>query len=371
MKIQFLLSHDEAGGARNLWEQVAEGLAGRGHATALAAIYRKDRSIPNPWQVLQGHALRASGLAAAIWRVAKHLRKEQPTAIVAAQPAANIVGALAGWMAGVPVRIISHHTPLHSYEGPQRHLDRWIGCLPAVTRIVCVSEGVKSSLNGYPKAYLRKVVVIRNAVPPEVAQLTGRLAALPRATAGSGLKIVAAGRLAEQKNYPTLIRALSQAPGCQLHILGDGPDRAALESLAQSLGTAERVHFHGHMAHNDALHFMAGCDVFVQPSLFEGHSVALLEAASLGLPLVVSDVPTQTEALRGDDGRLHGEVAPVLDAQAFAAIFCRLERDPQARAAMRNEALALAAKAGFDTLLDNYEGLLADRGCAATDGMTV
>jgi hypothetical protein len=198
--VTFVLSHDEPGGARNLWEQIASALAMRAWATNLRVIYRKDDPAASTWQPVQHQRLSLFGMVPAILRLAAVFREERPLAVLAAQPAANVISALAGALARVPVRMVSHHTPLNSYGWPQRILDLLVGCTPAVTHIVCVSEGVKLSLVRYPAVYLKKVMVVRNALSTEIALLTSSLRAHARQTRAGPLKLVAAGRLAEQKN---------------------------------------------------------------------------------------------------------------------------------------------------------------------------
>jgi len=87
-----------------------------------------------------------------------------------------------------------------------------------------------------------------------------------------------------------------------LSVVGIGPDEQALRQLAAVCGVGDRVHFLGWRSREETLALMASSDVFVQPSLFEGHSLALIEAAKLGLPLIVSNVPSQAEAVLRRDG---------------------------------------------------------------------
>lgn len=356
--VAMVLSHDEPGGARNLWEQVADGFVVHGLRPVLHCLYAKNDGEPSAWRAAVPAALRVHGFAKAVWALCRRLKETGACATLSAQPAANVIAPLAGWLAGLPLRITSHHTPVNTYTPMLRWLDMLVGCTPAVSRIVCVSQGVRLSLDAHPRRYRDKVTVIRNALAPSAAATIAALAkvrlALP---AGEPARIVAAGRLAEQKNYPVLIRAMVQVPEALLFVLGDGPDRAALENLVAELGLQDRVHLLGHRSHAEALAFMAGCDVFVQPSLYEGHSVALLEAAALGLPLVVSDAVTQVDALRNRDGVLCGLVAAVDSPVALAAGLRKLCTEPAAFAAAAAQARALAQESSFERLVDEYLAL--------------
>lgn len=98
------------------------------------------------------------------------------------------------------------------------------------------------------------------------------------------------GRLVEQKNQETVLRALARVKRpWRLEIVGDGPRRSALERLAEDLGIAPRVQFRG--VQEDVHSFFASADLFLFPSRWEGQGIALLEAIASGIPSIVSDIP--------------------------------------------------------------------------------
>jgi glycosyltransferase involved in cell wall biosynthesis len=155
-----------------------------------------------------------------------------------------------------------------------------------------------------------------------------------------------------------LIRALAHIPGATLDIVGGGEDEGALRTLAAVMGVTNRIRFLGHVSRDEALACAASADLFVQVSFFEGHSLALIEAARLGLALIVSDVPVQREGVTAADGMLCAVVVPIGDDAALAHAATRLLDEP---AALRDGA-ALARKLGRDAsnraMVDRYEALL-------------
>lgn len=353
--VAFFLTHDEPGGARNLWEQVSNALSLRGWNTPRFTIYKKELNESNSWKSSISRGLTFFSLPIALINTARELNKHKPAITLSAQPFANVISAIVGALCGVKLRVISHHTPLSTYGNIQRLLDLLIGCTPAVSAIVCVSEGVKLSIKHYPKIYLRKVSVIRNALAPDIDNYISTLkAARQENIFRNKARIVAAGRLAEQKNYPQLISAMKEVNEGDLFILGDGPDRQKLEEQILRDGVDDRVHLMGHMSHKDALRFMAGCDIFVQPSLFEGHSVALLEAAALDLPLVVSDVPTQTDAVRSSNGELCAAIVPIGDVKCLSKTLNLIVSDKSYLNKLKQGSADIASSAGFDRLVDSY-----------------
>jgi glycosyltransferase involved in cell wall biosynthesis len=199
---------------------------------------------------------------------------------------------------------------------------------------------------------------IKNALPPDIE---ARIAGLAEGRRGrrTGRQVVAIGRLAEQKNYPVLIRAAVHMPDVVVRIVGDGSEGPALKAMASELGVADRVQFLGFHPRTETLEILAGGDVFVQPSLFEGHSLALIEAAKLGMPLVVSDAPVQVEGVTAPDGSLCGAVAGVHDDRALAREILRLLDDPAHYAAAAAQASVLGAAATYAAMITSYEQLMA------------
>jgi glycosyltransferase involved in cell wall biosynthesis len=115
------------------------------------------------------------------------------------------------------------------------------------------------------------------------------------ATAGCGERIGVVCTLVSYKSVDHALRAfrlVSQRRPClALHVIGDGPERAALEKLAGTLGVAERVRFFGRLSHVETLEAIAGLKVLVLTSLSEYYPNTLKEAMALGVPCVAYAVP--------------------------------------------------------------------------------
>ena len=178
------------------------------------------------------------------------------------------------------------------------------------------------------------------------------------------------GRLVEQKDYPTQLRAFALAaarhPGAVMLLVGDGPLRGELEALARSLGIAERVRFAGHSAEiPEALRAM---DVYVMASKFEPYGVALLEAKAAGTAIVATRVNEIGEILgEGEPGGPLGVLVPPADPAAMADAFVALAGDGARRRelgarASRDAAVRHslpAAIATYQNLYDELRGVTA------------
>lgn len=153
------------------------------------------------------------------------------------------------------------------------------------------------------------------------------------------LEIACVGTLHAVKGQGVLLEACARLEqrgiAWRCHLVGDGPDRRALEETARSLGIASRVVFHGACERDRVRELLAGVDVGVAPSVptadgrREGIPVALMEAAACGLPLVASRLSGIPELVReGENGLL---VEPG-DAEGLASALGRLAREPETRA---------------------------------------
>ena len=140
--------------------------------------------------------------------------------------------------------------------------------------------------------------------------------------------VLAVARLVPQKGLDVLLQAFAALPmtcrgGWTLILVGDGPERQALEQQAQQLEIAASVGFAGFRS--DPLTFMQKAAIFALPSRFEGMPNALLEAMAAGLPSVVSDAsPGPLEMVH--DG-VHGCVVPREDWRAFSEALEKLMLD--------------------------------------------
>lgn len=144
-------------------------------------------------------------------------------------------------------------------------------------------------------------------------------------------RILLCGRLVARKGFADLLAALAgvELPGWEIQVVGDGPERRALERLAA--GLAVPVRFAGWIGQDDPRlpEVFARAAVFVLPSSWENLSVALLEAMAAGCAVIASDVPGNREAV----GEAALFVAPG-DGPGLARAVRRLAADAEARGAL-------------------------------------
>jgi glycosyltransferase involved in cell wall biosynthesis len=163
----------------------------------------------------------------------------------------------------------------------------------------------------------------------------------------------AIGRLDRQKGFKTLIEAMALLKGSPLRcaVLGDGPERGALDALIRRHRLEASVRLLGEKS--DVPTWLSAFDLYCLPSLWEGLPNALLEAMALGLPVVASDVDGVPEAVTtGRDGLL----VPPSDPAALAAALKSLAGDPARRAALGAAAQAtISARFTLRRMIEEYE----------------
>ncbi|MGY1831682.1 glycosyltransferase [Geodermatophilus sp. SYSU D01180] len=217
------------------------------------------------------------------------------------------------------------HTPVVAVEhlpmpSPGPRIDRIVRFTARrLDAVVGVSEGSARRLErfvGLPRGAAR---VVRNGVPEPG---TGRPVAAPPGR----LVVGAVGRLDPQKGFDVLVRAVAGLPDLHLALVGDGPERAALETLVTELGLQERVTMTGWS--NEVPALLPSFDVLAVPSRWEGLPLVVLEAMLAGIPVVATPVGGVPDAVRHEQT---GLLVPVDDAAELTAALDRLITDPSLR----------------------------------------
>ncbi|MCF6290807.1 MAG: glycosyltransferase [Desulfobacterales bacterium] len=262
-------------------------------------------------------------------RLALFLRREKVDLVHAHMFSANLWGLLAARLAGGIGMISTEHTVRTGIDRGLKHRLVLGGLLPLSDKIVAVSREVAESIRRYQDLGPDKLVVIANGVTLPSLDRKPSPASLP----GQRPRIVAVSRLVRVKRLDILLRAMhivgQQHPGTTALIVGNGPDRAALEDQARELGLADTLFFLGQRT--DVADILQGADIFVNTSDQEGLPRSILEAMAARLPVVATDVGGTGSLVR--TGRTGILVRPG-DHQAVADAITELINDPDRAAGM-------------------------------------
>ena len=209
----------------------------------------------------------------------------------------------------------------YAKAGYSRAIDQ--SCYLKFDHIFTVSEeGRRTFLASYPQMDGR-VSLFHNPIDrDEIVVKSREVPGHPPWRDYDGKKLLTVGRLNPQKAYEVAIAAMGELKRAGVKarwlVLGEGPERARLEALIQSMGLEEDFLLPG--AVDNPYPYYAACDLYVHATRFEGRSVAIQEAQALGCPVLASDCSGNREQITdGVDGRLV-ELEPRQLAQQILAL---------------------------------------------------
>jgi glycosyltransferase involved in cell wall biosynthesis len=225
-------------------------------------------------------------------------------------------GIYAARRAGIGAIVRTEHLPYLLTEPAQREAHRRL--VASVDQLICVSDGAQQEFikAGIP---LEKLRVVRNGISPPPARQASRLQVRQRLGLPSEARIVlTVARLEHQKGHLHLLAAIpsvrARHPDTYFVWVGEGTLHSELREKLHEQGSDGFVRMVG--SRSDVADLMGGSDVLVLPSLFEGLPLVILEAMSIGLPVVGTNVCGTAEAI--EDG-VTGRLVPPRDPLALAA----------------------------------------------------
>ena len=281
-------------------------------------------------------------------------RNEQVSIIQCHLSDAEFIGIFAGFLAGVR-RILTmvHYPDLLPPRRPgdprnflRRFVTRLLYC--RADWIIAVSDDVAAKVKDFTGINPAKIHTIINRIDVDSFRKTSARSGLSETLGISegGNVIVTVARLMPPKGHIHLIDAMAgltkKFPGLKLLLAGDGDLKEQLANRCASLGIMEKVRFLGNRS--DVAEILRLANIFVLPSLWEGTSLALLEAMAAGKPIVATDIPGNRAVLAAEDS---GLLVPPGDAAALEDAILHLLECPEIAGEYGRKALA-AVKDRFD-----------------------
>ena len=280
-------------------------------------------------------------------RLASALKRLRPGVLHSHMFHANLLARVARLLCPVPVVVSTLHSAAESPSSGSSGTRRrdWLYRLtdPLADAVVAVSRAAADRHVSCGAVRSAKLRVIPNGVDTTAFRPDLERRARVRRELGLQSEFVwlATGRLMWKKDYPTLLRAFASLPNATLLIAGAGPQEAELKRMAAELGANAR--FLGRVDDMPAL--MNAADALALSSVVEGLPMALLEAASSGLPAVATDAGGVREVLGEGEA---GFVVPPGDPAALAAAIERLAALPADQRAHMSASARAIALARFD-----------------------
>lgn len=308
--ITFLIGSMRRGGAERVISILANHYAARGWNVDILTLldnsndYELDSSI-NFSSISDEGKSRFRQLPSWLLSIRRHVKQKKPTVIVSFIARINIITILA--CLGMKQRIIVSERNDPTADGRSMFVNLATYLLyPLTNRIVFQTKWAQSC---FTKRIKRKSIIIPNPINVTI-----------RASKNRKKKIVAVGRLIEQKNHSMLISAFNKVledyPGYSLYIYGEGRLRDSLKKQINELELKESVFLPGNLP--NVHEKIADAEIFVLPSNYEGLSNALLEAMMMGLPCISTDCAGSNEVIENGESGLLIEIGN--EAQLYQAM---------------------------------------------------
>lgn len=364
-----------AGGAETQLVRLAVGLRHRGADVRLVTMLDRNHferelaEVRVPVTVIPARPP-ARG-ATAVLSAVRLLRRWRPDVVVSFEYQSNLLGRLAGRLAGVPVVISSVRN--EHFGGRAR--DRLIRLTDALATVTTTnSRRAASALVARSVVPAGRLLVVPNGIPAASYERPPGTGARVRRTLGvapGAFLWAVVGRLEAQKDHATLLSALRTVqrrhPPQTLAVVGDGPLRPALERRVRALGLHGSVRFLG--MRDDVPDVLAAADALVLASRWEGLPNVVMEAMAASRPVVATRVGGVPELV--EDG-VTGHLVPPGDPSALAAAMLRVSRAPVAdRTTMGARGRAALRGGGYDLrdVQDRWVDLVVD--CLTRRGVPV
>src|SRR5574337_1561356 len=314
-------------------------------------------ALDHRWRHLPWAAMNKSRWAlASVAALASYLRHEQPDVVLSAANHVNDAAVWARYLARSRTRLVvrvSNRLSPSAVHMPGKKLFRpqLAGRFYAwADAIIAVSDGVADDVARVTSLPRDRITTIYNPmVTPELQEKARTTIDHPWFAPSSPPVVLGVGRLAAQKDFPTLLKAFARVRAVRkvrLIILGEGKERPELEILVKGLGVAADVALPGFAL--NPFPYMMRASVFVLSSAWEGLPGVLIEAMACGCPVVSTDCPSGPAEIL--DGGAYGPLVPVGNDAALAkAVLSVLETPPDP-----DRLRAQAAMFSVDRSVDQY-----------------
>jgi glycosyltransferase involved in cell wall biosynthesis len=369
MKLAFVIFSLAEGGAERVMSVMASHWARKGETVSLVTLdATSSDAYPLGPQVHRVHldASRQSGnfleaLANNFRRVRQlrgALRTIRPDIVICFMETTNVLTILATRGLGFKVVVMEHTNPEVHEAGRFWSAMRWLTYRFA-DRVGVLTE--RSRPWAERLADPAAVFVMPNAIKVEVP--ADAEAVDLRAWVGlpsQARVVVSMGRLAPEKGFDLLIQAFAQLANTQpefhLVIMGEGPDRSALEQAREASGMLGRIHLPGRVSNPTP--YLRQCDLFVMSSRYEGFPMALCEAMACGLPVISFDCPTGPGEIIRD--RVDGILVPSGDFSGLIEALRELMNDPTLRQELGARGPEVLERFSEEKIMGKWERLLSE-----------
>lgn len=310
-KIAVFMHDFRGGGAERVSVRLCNGLIEQYNAEVIIfVIDNKGPMLSELNSKIQIKELNCNRMAFAFWELAKHIKKLQPDLVISHMTHANVTACLAAIIGRFTNKlVVVEHNQMQKNLGVINkrtvkiayHLTKLLYNVPK--KIIAVSTGVKQSTIDFTKVKSNKVSVIYNpVVNDELINFTPQVKENLHPFYRENVPVfICVGSLTKQKNFSLFLKSLkrvTEKTNVKAIILGEGSERAGLESLVKQLSLQDVVDMPGFV--KNPYDYIANSHAFVLSSSWEGLPTVIIEAIALNTNVISTKCPSGPEEILND-----------------------------------------------------------------------
>ncbi|MBX3046476.1 MAG: glycosyltransferase [Anaerolineales bacterium] len=362
-RVALLVASFRAGGVERVTINLANELARRGYQVDLVVLSAAGGALRSGvGQTVTVFDLRSSRSLYGVRALANYFKQHQPDIFISNQTHLNILSIFASWRAKsrALLYVVEHNHMTSVVRNSKKLADRLRPLLarlfyPYAHKVLAVSQDAADDLAALAGFQNEEIFVVYNSILPGDFSSQAELPAEdPWFKEIQEPFVIAVGRLAPQKAFDTLIRAMdkvNQSRPVQLLILGEGGERANLEALVEQLALQEIVSLPGYV--DNPLRYVARANLFVLSSLWEGLPSVLIEAMACGTSVVSTNCPAGPREILHNG--FYGKLVPVGDATEMAQAILEVLADPQDARQLKERAKQYIAPYAAESYIQLFE----------------
>jgi glycosyltransferase involved in cell wall biosynthesis len=359
-RILLIQTQAENAGAQEISRLAGAGLSELGYEVHHLFFFRKSESFDAPPNTIYCSPRRPENplaLLKFLWELGRQIRRIQPDAVLTFQHFGNVIGGAVSRLVSKAPVVANQVSSGLSMSWPVRAADIAMGSIGFFKFITLNSRQMEREYARYPASYRSRMKYVAHGFDDKALNISKQEARqqfnLPRDCVLLGCT----ARLHPDKRLDAAIRLLTGEPTWHLGLAGQGQDEPRLRMLANELNVSERLHFLGELSPQRVGRFLACLDVFVFPSQAETFGLAAVEAASAGIPCVVTDLPVLREVLCFE-GKPAALFVDASDNAKLSNAVSKVLGDERLSAELRQNASGLKSRYSVKAMVDAYVDIL-------------
>jgi glycosyltransferase involved in cell wall biosynthesis len=359
-RILLVQTQAENAGAQEISRLVGAGLTGLGYEVHNLFFFRKSETFdapPNTIYCSPGRPGNPLALLKFLWELGRQIRRIRPEAVLTFQHFGNVIGGAVSRLVSKAPVVANQVSSGMSMSWPVRIADIAMGSVGFFKFITLNSHEMEREYARYPASYRSRMKYVAHGFEDKALSISKADARQQFNLPHHCVLLGCTARLHPNKRLDTAIRLLAGEPSWHLALAGQGQDEVRLRLLADELKVSDRLHFLGELSPQRVGTFLAGLDVFVFPSQAETFGLAAVEAASAGIPCVVTDLPVLREVL-SFEGKPAAIFVDASDTAGFSGAVLKVLKDKPLSDELRRNGSGLKSRYSVKAMVEAYAEIL-------------